>query len=105
MIKIFLFFLLAFAVLPLAVYAQVQGIPDVDLFGALDRIGGFVFMVGMGIFVAVVLIGAMLFVTGGGDANRIAKAKKTLLWGAIGLIIMLVSTGVTSVLRDLLGTG
>jgi len=82
-------------------------VPDfssAEFFNILGRIASFIYWVALWIFVIMAIVGAIFLVTGAGDATRIARGKKTLLWAGIGLVLVLVATGVVPVVRDLLGT-
>jgi len=89
---------------PVGVGAQ-EVVPDfsaAEFFNILGRIGGFIYWIDLFVFIIMAIVGAIFLVTGAGDATRIARGKKTLLWAGIGLVLVLLATAVVPVLRDLL---
>ena len=52
--------------------------------------------------VIMVLVGAFQFMTGGGDPEKISKARKTILYAAVGLALALIAGGVTSIIQSIL---
>ena len=69
----------------------------------LDNIGNWIFVAGLLVVPVMIIIGAIFFLTGGDDPNRIATAKKLFLWTAVGLALMLLSKGVFAALRSIMG--
>jgi hypothetical protein len=51
-----------------------------------------------------VLVGAFQITTSAGDPEKFSQGRKTVLYAAIGLAIAIVATGVTSIIKSLLGT-
>ncbi|MBI4132182.1 MAG: hypothetical protein HY474_00970 [Candidatus Sungbacteria bacterium] len=50
-----------------------------------------------------ILIGGFLYMTAGGDTERLKKANRTLLWAVIGIAIVLLSNGAVAIVKNLLG--
>ena len=48
------------------------------------------------IAVVVIIVGAVQYVTSGGDPGKVAKAKNTILYSVIGLIIVLLAALITN---------
>lgn len=46
--------------------------------------------------VAVVIIGAVFFVTSQGDAGKVARARNTILYGIVGLVIALLAFAIVN---------
>lgn len=66
------------------------GIPQVPLTNAtLGDILSTVFLIVGGLAVLFVLVGAVRYVTSGGDANRTKQARDTILYSLIGLVVSL----------------
>jgi len=81
-------------------------VPDftaAEVFVILGRIGGLIFWFALSIFIVMLIVGAGLLVVGGGDPTRVSQGKKTLLWAGVGLLLVLVATGVVPVVRNLFG--
>ena len=74
------------------------------IIGIFDNLGNWIFFIGLLIAPIMIIIGAALFLTAGGDPNRMAIAKKVFLWAGIGLGLVLLAKGVFTVLRSILGT-
>jgi len=54
----------------------------IDLMGA---IGNWLFAIFMGIALIFIVIGAMQFVTGGGDPTKVSEARQKMIWAAVGI--------------------
>ncbi len=53
--------------------------------------------------VIMVLIGAFLLTTSGGDTNNVEKAKKTILWGAVGVGVALFARAIVVLVQKVVG--
>jgi hypothetical protein len=51
-----------------------------------------------------VLVGAFQITTSAGDPEKFSQGRKTILYAVVGFIIAIVATGVTSIIKSLLGT-
>ena len=51
-----------------------------------------------------VLVGAFQITTSAGDPEKFSQGRKTILYAAIGFVIAIIATGVTSIIKSLLGT-
>ena len=60
----------------------------------------------IGILIAVVMIiwSGFLFMTSEGNEDKVTKAKKSLTWALVGLLILLIGDGFIGIVKDLLGT-
>jgi hypothetical protein len=68
-----------------------------------NNVAGFLFTdIAIPLSVIMVLVGAFQFMTGGGDPEKISKARKTILYAAIGFAIAIIATGVTSIIHSIL---
>jgi hypothetical protein len=69
----------------------------------LNNIAAFLFTdIAVPLSVIMVLVGAFQFMTGAGDAEKISKAKKTIMYAAIGFAIALIASGVSSIIKSIL---
>ena len=61
----------------------------------------------IGILIAVVMIiwSGFLFMTSEGNEDKVTKAKKSLTWALVGLIVLLIGGGWIDIIKDLLGVG
>ena len=68
-----------------------------------DKIIDFLLAIAAPIVVIMVIWAGFLFMTAGGNPEKVQKGKDTLLWTAVGVIILMVSKGVTTLLVNILG--
>lgn len=63
------------------------------------------FLFGMSLVIAplMILAGAFMFVTGGGNPEQVSRAKKTLIWTIIGFGVILLSKGIVFAIQNILG--
>jgi magnesium-transporting ATPase (P-type) len=81
-----------------------EGIPDgASLSGIITWIVGFLVVVGVVASLIFMLIGAIKWITSGGDAEKLSNARKTVMFAIIGLIVMLLSLVIMNVIEGLLG--
>ena len=75
--------------------------------GLIDTVGGIISVViGVLGFVAVIVIilGGVQYTTSAGDANKVKKAKDTILYGIIGLVVALLAYAIINfVLSSIVG--
>lgn len=70
--------------------------------GIIKRALDYLFLIGIVIVPLLVLVGAFMFFTSGGDPTRTAKAKALILWAVIGLAILLFAKAIMSIIKSLL---
>jgi type II secretory pathway component PulF len=100
-----LFFLLAVIVVPFFAYAQQapQNIDDVKR--VLENIGNVIEGIFWIIAVIVIFYAAFLFVTAGGDAEKVSKAKMNLLYALIAMVVAIMARGFAPLVRSILDPG
>ena len=75
----------------------------VELLSIAESIGDWIF-VGLLVFAAILIVfAAFQFAKGGGDPAQVAAARKNIIFAVIGIIIALLSKGVVTVVRSVLG--
>ncbi len=52
----------------------------------------------------VILYAGALFMTSGGDEEKIKKAKRALTWAIVGITIIIIGAGFITLIKDILGT-
>ena len=77
--------------------------------GLTDKIAGIVNAV-IGVLgivaVVVIILGGISYMTSNGDATKVKKAKDTILYGVIGLVIVILSAAIVNfVIFKVAGTG
>ena len=98
--------LLSFWLFPSLLNAQVvitSPIRSTSFQEMVTRIGNWIFTLAIGILPIMILIGAYVLVTGGGDPRKIALGRKILLYSIIGFIIIAATRGILALLRIILG--
>ena len=74
------------------------GIPDNQLdVSSLDRILGLVYFIAGAVAVIMIIIGGMNYVLSSGDTGKLTKAKNTILYSVIGLVIVLGAFAITNI--------
>jgi len=52
-----------------------------------------------------VLWAAVLFMTSGGSEEQVAKAKRALFWALVGVGVIIISSGLITLIKDILSVG
>ena len=98
--------------LPTMAYAQNKplvlenplGGAGVDSIPALiDKITTFLVEAAAPIVTIMILVGAFKMLTAAGNENKFQEGKKTITYAIIGMAVVLLSKGVTSIIKDFLG--
>lgn len=91
--KIFAALTLASTLLPLIAVAQPQVVITElqDVIDLIDKAASWIYSIIMGVAVIVILVGAFLFMTAGGDPEKIASARGWIIGGIIGVAVALLS--------------
>lgn len=74
-----------------------------ELIAILENIGNWIFVAAVLIAPVMVIIGAVMLLTGGSDPTRLAAAKRLFFWAAIGFGLALLSKGVFTAVRNIFG--
>lgn len=100
----FLFFYLTIAAF--AASAQAINIPNPIVSGdiptLIDKIATWLLGIGTVLATIVVLWAAFLFMTSGGNKDRVTQARQTLWYAIIGLVVLLLAKGVTLLIQNTL---
>lgn len=81
----------------LAANASDFGVPDVTADqGALQRVLNAVFLITGALAVIFMIVGGLQYVISAGDPNQTARAKNTIIYAAIGLIITIFATAIVN---------
>jgi len=62
-----------------------------------------IFRVGSGLALLMILIGAFIMVTSAGDRNRAEKGKRTVIWALIGFVVTMTVNGIIALIQALVG--
>ncbi len=93
-------------------FASVSGNPPVsviitnplacnDLTCALSKVTDRILFVAAPITAIMVLVGGFMMITAGGDPEKFSKGKKTLLYAAIGFVVVLAANAVSPLIESL----
>lgn len=74
-----------------------------DLTCAISKIIDFLWAVGVPLASIMVVWAAFQMMTAAGDPEKFGKGRKTIIYAAIGLAVLLLSKGVASIIRSILG--
>ena len=73
-----------------------------DIPTLIDHIATWLLGIGSTIAVIIVIWAAFLFMTSGDNKERVTMARKTLWYAIIGIVILLLAKGVTSLIQNFL---
>ena len=68
----------------------------------ITRIGNWIFTLAIGILPIMILIGAYVMTTGGGNPQKRILGKKIIIYAVIGFIIIALTRGIIALLRVIL---
>jgi len=76
-----------------------------DFIELLNNIIEALIILSVPIAVIMIIWAAFLLTTSGGNENKVATAKKTILYTVIGFVILLFSKGIASLIEDIVNGG
>jgi Type IV secretion system pilin len=62
----------------------------------------FLITIGAALMAILVIIGGIQMMTAAGDPEKFGKGKKTLLYAVVGFVVLLISQGIASLLKNIL---
>ena len=62
--------------------------PEEDLEGILQRIAGILAVIAVGVLVIALIIGAIMYMTAGGDPEKAKSARTIIINGVIGAVVL-----------------
>lgn len=68
----------------------------------LQRIITAMYYIALPIVTLMVLIGAFQIMTAGGNAEKVTKGRNTIMYAAIGFVVILFASGITGIIRSIL---
>jgi len=69
----------------------------------IDRIAGYLFVIATPIVTLMILFAAFQILTAGDNPEKLKTAKQIILWTCVGYGIILISKGITLIIKQLLG--
>ena len=70
----------------------------------INTIASFLFTISIPIVTIMVLYGAFMLLTSGGNEERIKTGRKVILWAIIGFVVMLIAGGMTELTKSILNS-
>lgn len=80
-----------------------SGVVELEASVVLGSILGVVYWIAGVVAVIVIILAGMTYITSSGDAGKVAKAKNAIIYGAIGLLIVIMASVITNFFIGLLG--
>lgn len=71
--------------------------------GIVGNLIDFIFNIAIILVPLVILAGAFMFVTAGGNPEQANKARKTITWAVVGFVVALLSKGIFEMIKELIG--
>jgi len=75
------------------------------LVGLLGSILQWIYIIFFIVAIIFILVSAFLYVTAGGDPIKVGKAKNYLIYAVIGIVVALLSFGISGIVRSFLTSG
>ncbi len=69
-----------------------------NIFQFIDRLIDVLFTIGLALAPIMILLAALQFLTSGGNPQRVAAAKNTILFALVGFAILLLAKGITNLI-------
>jgi len=81
----------------------VQNPSTLNVYGTIARVISWL-LIGAGVLAAIMIIfSGIRYATSGGDAEKVKKAKSTLMWSVIGLALALLAAFIVNLTIDIVG--
>lgn len=97
---LFFLFLTPFLAASIEFKSPIKFTTPSEIFASITK---FAYFVLVPIAIIIVLIGAFQFLTAAGAPDKISKAKQTIFYGVIGLVVVIFAAAVPSILINILG--
>ncbi|PIR89685.1 hypothetical protein COS93_00220 [bacterium (Candidatus Gribaldobacteria) CG07_land_8_20_14_0_80_33_18] len=75
-----------------------ENIPDL-----INSIVNYIFWVGLALAPLMIVIGALMIMSSGGDPNKVTTGRNIIIYACIGLAIILFAKGIIAIIRGVLG--
>ena len=74
--------------------------PKIDPITGIGIVGDIIFTILIAVAALFVMIGAFMFVTAGGDAEKVAAAREKILYAVIAVVVAILSWGIINFIKD-----
>jgi hypothetical protein len=71
--------------------------------GIITNLIDFIFRIAIVVAPLMIIVGGALFVSAGGDLQKVEQAKKIILWTIVGFIIVLLARGISDLIETIIG--
>lgn len=85
-----------FELLAVGIDAEANNIPKISAAGVLDGVLDTVYWAAGLMAVVMIIIGGLMYILSDGNAQKITRAKDIILYGVVGLVIVLVAFVITN---------
>lgn len=86
--------------------AYAVGFPNPIGYGKIEDVIGaiidFILIISVPLLSGAVIYGGLLMITSGGDPKKFENGYKTILYGIVGFVIVLLAKGVSMIIKDVL---
>lgn len=72
-------------------------------YALITKAGGWLFNIIIALAVVFIIYGGFVFLTAGGEEEKIKSGKNYVLWGVIGLVVATIATGLVFLVGQFLG--
>ncbi len=76
---------------------------DKNIQEILEKIWHYLYMVALALVPLMAIVAAFMFLTAGGNPEKINEAKNVLLWLVIGVVVVLLAGGIVQLIKKILG--
>jgi len=68
----------------------------------IDGVAGFIFWISSSLLTLIILYGAFILLTSGGNVERVKTGKKVIYWALIGFVVAVLATGIASIIENII---
>lgn len=72
---------------------------------AVDNVAGWLFTLFLALAVIFIIVAALFYLTAAGNTTQLEKAKNTLIYSIVAIVLALIAGGLTAIVRQILGGG
>lgn len=95
--------LLTVLLVPMLALAQEEPPAAADLWAILDTATRWFYGIFLALAVLMVIYAGFMFLTAGGDAEKISKAREALMYAVVGVVVALLARSIVPIAKALLG--
>jgi len=92
-------------IVPFVVSAEVErgALTKADIASLAQTIADWLYIIGFAVALVIIVVGGIMYMTAGGDEDKVGKAKKLIVSGLIGAAIVLLAGVILDTLESILG--